>query len=150
MFLPFPLTLYLPSPQLFCPVAMQFLTTPMHLLGLDMYNRPTSSWQNRYELIASNYRKTVLARIARILPAFGFGGLGNKRIRAEGHAWIRRRHQQKVKKEKEPVVVLGRDKHVEGGGGRGGVVMPAFLPGLFPRPVLPSLLPMPAWAVGFR
>jgi len=133
---------------------MQFLTTPMHLLGLDMYNRPTSSWQNRYELIASNYRKTVLARIARILPAFGFGGLGNKRIRAEGHAWIRRRHQQKVKGGKEPVVVLGREKLVETGGGReggrGGVVMPTFLPGLFPRPVLPMLLPMPVWAAGLR
>ena len=61
-----------------------------------------------------------MARIARILPAFGFGGLGNKRIRAEGHAWIKRRHQPKVKGGKEPVVVLGREMHVEPGGGKGG------------------------------
>lgn len=57
--------------QLFCPVAMQFVTTPMHLLGLDCYNRPAQSFKERVELVAANYRKTVAARIARILPAFG-------------------------------------------------------------------------------
>lgn len=151
----FPLSLLssLPS-QLFCPVATQFLTTPMHLLGLDMYNRPASSWKNRYELIASSYRKTVMARIARILPAFGFGGLGNKRIRAEAHAWIKRMHQPKLKGGKEPVVVLGRGMHVDLGEGRqggiGGGVVPIFSPGLLPRPVLPSLLPVPAWAAGLK
>lgn len=65
--------------QLFCPVAMQFVTTPMHLLGLDCYNRPSQSFGERVALVAANYRKTVAARIARILPAFGFGGIGNKR-----------------------------------------------------------------------
>lgn len=65
--------------QLFCPVAMQFITTPMHLLGLDCYNRPAQTFQERIDLVAANYRKTVAARIARILPAFGFGGIGNKR-----------------------------------------------------------------------
>lgn len=57
--------------QLFCPVAMQFITTPMHLLGLDCYNRPAQTFQERVDLVAANYRKTVAARIARILPAFG-------------------------------------------------------------------------------
>ncbi len=57
--------------QLFCPVVMQFVTTPMHLFGLDCYNRPGQTVQQRVDLIAANYRKTVAARIARILPAFG-------------------------------------------------------------------------------
>jgi hypothetical protein len=26
--------------QLFCPAAVQFLSTPLHLLGLDLYNNP--------------------------------------------------------------------------------------------------------------
>ena len=77
--------------QLFCPVVMQFVTTPMHLMGLDMYNRPHSSWRDRFDLISSNYRKTVAARIARILPAFGFGGIGNKQIRNGGMSRKRKR-----------------------------------------------------------
>lgn len=166
--------------QLFCPVAMQFVTTPMHLLGLDCYNRPSQSFGERVALVAANYRKTVAARIARILPAFGFGGIGNKRcvraflrfrvpvgvgwggdrswvdwpflclgaashpfpryytttpttinrFRNEAHAYIRRNHgQQPIK---EPVVVLGRDKHAE---------PPSLLPAGFPGQRGPSLLP---------
>lgn len=168
--------------QLFCPVAMQFITTPMHLLGLDCYNRPAQTFQERIDLVAANYRKTVAARIARILPAFGFGGIGNKRcvlvfggcllvgrvlvraldctppshpvptlthtphtantankhrFRNEGHAYIRRAHDQRFK---EPVVVLGRDRHAE--------PPPSLLPAGFPGQRGPSLLPAAPMPVG--
>jgi hypothetical protein len=46
------------SSQLLCPVAMQLVTTPMFLMGLDLYNRPTQTLRDRMELIAANYRKT--------------------------------------------------------------------------------------------
>ena len=62
----------------------------MHLLGLDYYNRPQQTIQDRYDLIASNYRKTVIARMCRILPAFGFGGIGNKVFRENFHDVINR------------------------------------------------------------
>lgn len=124
--------------QLFCPVAMQFVTTPMHLMGLDMYNRPHSSWRDRVDLISSNYRKTVAARIARILPAFGFGGLGNRKLRNDGHAYIRQRHHAQPRK--EPVVVLGRDLHVDDGRGR---LFPTLSKGLLGGAVVPIPLFLP-------
>ena len=107
-----------------------------------MYNRPQQTFQNRVDLIASNYRKTVAARIARILPAFGFGGIGNKKIRNEAHAYIRRTHTPGQKKAKEPVVVLGRDIHTPADTGtdgrRGGGLFPALVPG----GVVPLVTPM--------
>lgn len=71
------------SAQLFTPCAMQMLSSPLHLLGLDMYNRPDVSSADRMSFIQKEYLKTSLARIARIFPAFGVGGVVNKKIRAE-------------------------------------------------------------------
>lgn len=74
--------------QLLCPVVLQLLTTPMHLAGLDYYNRPDAPMRDRWELLRSTYRKSVVARMARILPAWGFGGLGNKHLRGEYRTWM--------------------------------------------------------------
>jgi hypothetical protein len=64
---------------------MQFFSTPLHLYGLDLYNRPTAQTAERLGFIKGEYGKTVLARIARIGPAFGFGGIGNTYLRTEWH-----------------------------------------------------------------
>jgi hypothetical protein len=37
--------------QLLAPAMVQFLSTPYHLLALDLYNRPGARWQDRLELI---------------------------------------------------------------------------------------------------
>jgi hypothetical protein len=71
------------SAQLFTPCAMQMISSPLHLLGLDLYNRPEASSAERTSFIRQEYLKTSLARIARIFPAFGVGGVVNKRIRHE-------------------------------------------------------------------
>ena len=64
---------------------MQLLSTPLHLHGLDLYNRNTTlSVNERIAFIKKEYAKTALARMARILPAFGIGGVLNKKIRKEG------------------------------------------------------------------
>jgi hypothetical protein len=72
--------------QLVTPVSMQILSTPLHLLGLDIYNRPGASSAERKTFIQQEYVKTTLARMARIFPAFGVGGVVNKYIRKEGNA----------------------------------------------------------------
>ncbi|KAJ1435077.1 hypothetical protein B484DRAFT_446311 [Ochromonadaceae sp. CCMP2298] len=72
--------------QLFTPVSMQILSTPLHLYGLDMYNRSVATAAQRQEFVKTEYLKTTLARMARIFPAFGIGGVVNKYVRKEGNA----------------------------------------------------------------
>lgn len=74
------------SAQLLCPMSVQFVSTPLHLLGLDFYNRPAFhfhelSLASRSRFIGREYMKCVTARTARILPAFGIGGIGNSYFR---------------------------------------------------------------------
>jgi hypothetical protein len=66
--------------QLITPCAMQFVSTPLHLLGLDLYNRQERgiSATNRMGFIAREYLLTAFARCTRILPAFGIGGVVNR------------------------------------------------------------------------
>lgn len=74
--------------QLITPVSMQIFSTPLHLLGLDMYNRDSATSSERRSFIAREYVKTVLARMARILPAFGVGGVVNKAVRKSGREYL--------------------------------------------------------------
>ncbi len=74
--------------QLTSPMAVQFLSTIIHLYGLDLYNRPGEAFAERMKLVKSNYRGAVAARCGRILPAFGFGGIGNRMIRTKGRAML--------------------------------------------------------------
>ncbi|CAM9732604.1 unnamed protein product [Choristocarpus tenellus] len=64
-----------------CPAAVQFLSTPLHLLGLDLYNNPKNLPAQRVSFITREYAASVTARIARIGPAFGIGGVGNTAFR---------------------------------------------------------------------
>lgn len=66
--------------QLFVPCAMQFFSAPLHLLGLDLYNN-THSFQKRVAFIRREYWSTSFARISRILPAYGIGGIINRKLR---------------------------------------------------------------------
>lgn len=78
--------------QFAAPAAVQLLSTPIHLLGLDMYNRPGGatgagagaggvSWADRWSLIRKNWLISSAARICRIVPAFGLGGTVNMKVR---------------------------------------------------------------------
>ena len=86
----------LTAAQFAAPAAIQFLSTPMHLLGLDLYNRPSTggiggagagaagtnvSWRERWLLIRSRWLASTAARIGRIVPAFGVGGVVNYKVR---------------------------------------------------------------------
>eukprot|EP01024_Parvocaulis_polyphysoides_P024516 TRINITY_DN22453_c0_g1_i2.p1 TRINITY_DN22453_c0_g1~~TRINITY_DN22453_c0_g1_i2.p1 ORF type:complete len:282 (-),score=25.90 TRINITY_DN22453_c0_g1_i2:367-1212(-) len=67
--------------QLACPVAVQVVTTPWHLLALDCYNRDGVPFMERVRLIRSEVVKSTVARMGRIFPAFGVGGVSNKYFR---------------------------------------------------------------------
>lgn len=68
--------------QFVAPAFVQLFSTPLHLLGLDMYNRPgVSGWRERWELVRGAWMPSALARIGRIVPAFGVGGVVNTKVR---------------------------------------------------------------------
>lgn len=67
--------------QFVAPAAVQVVSTPIHLLGLDLYNRPDGS--RRMAKVAANWVKSAFARMARIVPAFGVGGVVNTRVRKD-------------------------------------------------------------------
>ncbi|KAK3339159.1 hypothetical protein B0H65DRAFT_433039 [Neurospora tetraspora] len=77
--------------QFAAPAVVQLFSTPVHLLGLDMYNRPSAgggggqgsspSWGERFALVRKNWAVSVAARICRIVPAFGVGGVVNMKVR---------------------------------------------------------------------
>ena len=71
--------------QFLAPAAVQVISTPLHLLGLDLYNRKRSageiSVRSRAERVWRDWGKSCVARICRILPAFGVGGVVNTRVR---------------------------------------------------------------------
>jgi len=74
--------------QLLTPVSMQILSTPLHLLGLDLYNRGVATQGERIAFVTKEYFGTTGARMARILPAFGIGGVVNKSIRKSGKEFL--------------------------------------------------------------
>ena len=78
--------------QLACPVAFQALSAPVHLLGLDLYNRGpaelAAGGPTRLGASFNNYLPVVGARMLRVLPAFGVGGIGNRVLRAEMIKWV--------------------------------------------------------------
>jgi hypothetical protein len=84
--------------QFAAPAAVQLISTPMHLLGLDMYNRPAGSavpstvpgaassqlvsWGDRWDLVRRAWLPSAMARVCRIVPAFGVGGVVNTKVRS--------------------------------------------------------------------
>lgn len=78
--------------QFAAPAAVQLLSTPLHLLGLDLYNRPKilggsgapgPSWVERWNLVRKNWAVSSAARMCRIMPAFGVGGVVNTKMRGD-------------------------------------------------------------------
>ncbi|EOO01136.1 hypothetical protein UCRPA7_3422 [Phaeoacremonium minimum UCRPA7] len=68
--------------QFVAPAAVQLMSTPPHLLGLDMYNRPgLLGWKDRWLQVQKNWAISVAARICRIVPAYGVGGVVNVKVR---------------------------------------------------------------------
>lgn len=71
--------------QLGIPASIQLISTPIHLLGLDLYNRvgPLPS-KDRLNRVSRDWIGASLLRMCRIIPAFGLGGFVN----TEGRAFL--------------------------------------------------------------
>ena len=69
--------------QFLAPAACQIISTPLHLIGLDLYNRQGAriTVKERLRSVARNYFQSTAARMCRIIPAFGFGGVTNTNVR---------------------------------------------------------------------
>jgi hypothetical protein len=92
----------LPPARVVSSSSLQLLSTPLHLCALDLYNNPGRPVSELARLIQKEYVRNVFARMvgsrafracsfscsdtrcswqARILPAFGFGGITNRTVR---------------------------------------------------------------------
>lgn len=68
----------LKAAQMAMPALTQFVTTPMHLLGLDLYNRPLQMGiRERVSSIRKHAPLAVPLRMMRALPVFGMGNMAN-------------------------------------------------------------------------
>ncbi|CAD6504678.1 BgTH12-00184 [Blumeria graminis f. sp. triticale] len=69
--------------QFVAPAAIQLLSTPMHLLGLNLYNRqePSVTFAERWAIVRQSWAISTVARICRIVPAYGVGGVVNANVR---------------------------------------------------------------------
>lgn len=73
--------------QFVAPAFVQIFSTPVHLLGLDLYNRPRCersglpSPGERWAQVYKNWGISVVARLCRIIPAYGIGGVVNSKVR---------------------------------------------------------------------
>lgn len=74
------------SSQLTLPCAVQFLSTPLYLLGSHLYNFPDATVPMRAQFVSKKYFGTAMARVARIFPAFGVGGVANKLLRGQARS----------------------------------------------------------------
>ncbi|KAJ5824313.1 hypothetical protein N7447_006653 [Penicillium robsamsonii] len=64
--------------QLAIPASIQLVSTPIHLLGLDLYNRPqVMPTKDRISRVSRDWIGASLLRMCRIIPAFGIGGFVN-------------------------------------------------------------------------
>ena len=74
--------------QFLAPAAMQVFSTPLHLLGLDLFNRQGQlGFGERALQVTKNWAVCSFARMGRIVPAFGVGGVVNSQMRGKliGH-----------------------------------------------------------------
>eukprot|EP00565_Helicotheca_tamesis_P000301 CAMPEP_0185739204 /NCGR_PEP_ID=MMETSP1171-20130828/34868_1 /TAXON_ID=374046 /ORGANISM="Helicotheca tamensis, Strain CCMP826" /LENGTH=185 /DNA_ID=CAMNT_0028410683 /DNA_START=66 /DNA_END=623 /DNA_ORIENTATION=+ len=88
--------------QFLCPVLTQVVAGPVQLLGLDFYNRPmanigyTEAAVERAKFIGQNFSSVVAARIARMAPAYGIGGIGNTYFRNAWRSMLIRREMEMI------------------------------------------------------
>ena len=67
--------------QIISPLLIQFIGTPLHLVGLDIYNHPHASNIERIKHLKAIYWNSLFLRMLRFLPAYGIGGIINIELR---------------------------------------------------------------------
>ena len=70
--------------QMVSPVAVQLVATPFHLAALNRFNYPTATVAERVSNVASLAPSTTAARMLRMAPAYGIGGVMNTYLTHSG------------------------------------------------------------------
>jgi len=75
--------------QLATPITAQLIAGPLHYVGLDFFNRPSTPLQpvsmaERAQFLYNGFVPVVAARMVRVLPGYGIAGVYNTKFRA---AW---------------------------------------------------------------
>nr|ABO47887.1 hypothetical protein [Alexandrium fundyense] len=81
--------------QLATPCGMQIVITPIHLLGLNLYNTPTATVGERSRAVMSTYPEATGVRMFRFFWAYGVGGLVNKELNQRARDWTVERYASK-------------------------------------------------------
>lgn len=68
------------------PILCQVVTTPIHILSIDLYNNPKSTMTERYNNIRAQYKSICTGRVIRVFPAFCIGGFINDMLRNRAKA----------------------------------------------------------------
>lgn len=63
------------------PIAAQIISTPLHILAIDIYQRPFYNFSDRIQNIKVMYKSVCIGRVIRVLPAFCLGGFINDMLR---------------------------------------------------------------------
>jgi len=67
------------------PLILQTVTTPIHLLGYDIYNNPGNTAAQRIAFMGKDYFSNVGVRIIRMAPPWSIGTIGNTTLRNKFH-----------------------------------------------------------------
>lgn len=67
--------------QLSSPLFVQFIATPLHLIGIDMYINQNLNLSERMSQLKKVYWSSLFLRMLRFLPAYGLGGIANIELR---------------------------------------------------------------------
>uniref|UniRef100_A0A7S3RHL3 Uncharacterized protein n=1 Tax=Strombidinopsis acuminata TaxID=141414 RepID=A0A7S3RHL3_9SPIT len=70
--------------QLISPMGMQLICTPIHLMALEMFNKPDSSTGEKVRSAARMFPQSTIARMGRFCAAYGIGGLLNTALLFRG------------------------------------------------------------------
>jgi hypothetical protein len=70
------------------PLVLQTVTTPMHLLGYEIYNNPNGTVADRIKFLQKDYFKNVGLRMVRMVPPWSVGVSGNRLVREKLRAKI--------------------------------------------------------------
>jgi hypothetical protein len=88
--------------QVATPMVAQLIAGPLHFVGLDCYNRNLSHMafreqvMERTKFLAAGFNEVVAARMIRILPGYGVGGVWNTSLRGQWRDVLIRRQIQTI------------------------------------------------------
>lgn len=74
--------------QIICPSLLQYVSTPIHITGITYSNlHPNCQMRDIYNAVTGNYVSATHSRMLRIIPSFGIGAMGSRKMRSVTTEW---------------------------------------------------------------